>query len=119
MSCNDCNQTATSVVNHGHVEDFSTSGFSTNQAVTSMPRFDGYTAALIKFCAGASVSGNQVCFEAPVFGRICVPLPIPIPVGASVKACGETCGSFIPTGLKVTIYINNAPVYTKVVVGSC
>jgi hypothetical protein len=35
-----------------------------------------------------------------------------------VKACFKTCGSFIPTGFKVTIYINGRAVFTKVV-GRC
>jgi hypothetical protein len=120
MSCNCENQTASTEAAHPHVTDFSVAGFANTEAASSMPSFDGYMAAAIKFCAAASTQpGNKVCFTAPVFGSLCITLPIPIPAGASVKACGETCGSFIPTGLKVTIYLNNAPVFTKVVVGSC
>lgn len=118
MSCQ-CQSQAANVAAAAHVTDFSAAGFTDDDAV-AMPSFDGIQAALIKFCAAASVdSSGKVCFKAPVFGPICVKLPIPIPVNADIKACGETCGSFIPTGLKVTIYLNGSPVFTKVVVGSC
>lgn len=108
------------------VPDFTSAGFTASSEVSAQA--DTFNAALttlqdvealaISGCVTASVSGRNICFTIPIFGRFCFPSPVPIPVNASVKACFQTCGSFIPTGFKVTIYINGRAVFTRVV-GRC
>lgn len=100
------------------VPDFTATGF---RAASSAPvALDGVHALDLSFCVAASTEpGNQICFTVPVFGKYCVTSPVPIPPGAQLKACGQTCGSIIPTGLKVTIYLNGSVIFTTVVWGSC
>ncbi|WP_343622339.1 hypothetical protein [Roseateles puraquae] len=101
-----------------HVPDFSVTGF--RGAAAAPVQLEGIQALDLSFCVEASTAaGNQICFSVPVFGRFCVTSPIPIPAGAQLRACGETCGSFIPTGLKVTIYLNGNVLFSTVVWGSC
>jgi hypothetical protein len=63
----------------------------------------GVEALAISGCVTASVSGNQICFTIPIFGRFCFTSSVRIPIGAQFKACFQTCGTIIPTGVKVTI----------------
>jgi hypothetical protein len=82
---------------------------------------EGVQALKLSACVGASYDSNtnSICFQIPIYGNFCIPSPVHIPVGADLKACAETCGSFIPTGLKVTLSLNGNPIVTKVVWGSC
>ena len=116
MSCS-CNEnTASSTA--GHVPDFTVTGFTHGRS--AHPQLEGVHALDLSFCVAASTeAGNQICFTAPVFGKFCVTSPVSIPPGAQLKACGETCGSFIPTGLKVTVYLNGSAIFTTTVWGSC
>jgi len=101
-----------------HVSDFTVTGFS--GAGAPNVQLDGVQALDLSFCVAASTqAGNQICFTVPIYGKFCVTSPIPIPPGAEIKACGETCGRIIPTGLKVTLYLNGNAILTRVVWGSC
>ena len=75
----------------------------------------------LSVCVGASYdqSNNQICFNIPIYGNFCVTSPVHIPVGGAIKACAQTCGSIIPTGLKATLYLNNNPILTVTLFGFC
>jgi hypothetical protein len=108
------------------VPDFTAAGFTASSEVTAnaetfnaaLATLQGVEALAISGCVTASVSGNQICFSIPIFGRFCFPSPVPIPIGAQLKACFSTCGRIIPTGAKVTIYLNGRAIFTRVV-GRC
>lgn len=120
MSCT-CNEGAssTSAGASGHVPDFTVTGVGRGAAARH-PQLEGVHALGMSFCVAASTEpGNQICFTVPVFGKFCVTSPVSIPPGAQLKACGETCGSFIPTGVKISIYLNGTVIWSGVVYGSC
>ncbi|MEB3316870.1 MAG: hypothetical protein VKO39_01825 [Cyanobacteriota bacterium] len=108
------------------VPDFSATGFTASSEVgISAEAFNAALATLqdvealaLSGCVSASVSGRQICFSIPIFGRFCFPSPVPIPIGAQLKACFQTCGRIIPTGVKVTVYLNGRAIFTKVI-GRC
>jgi hypothetical protein len=113
------------------VPDFTAAGFTASSEVTAnevAANAETFNAALatlqdvealaISGCVAASVSGNQICFTIPIFGRFCFPSPVPIPTRAQVKACFQTCGRIIPSGVKVTIYLNSRAIFTRVI-GRC
>jgi hypothetical protein len=105
------------------VPDFTVTGFGTGSSsiVETHAKLGDLRALKLSVCVGASYNPttNKICFSIPIYGDLCVPSPIHIPVGGDLKACAETCGSFIPTGLKVTIYFNGKAIYSGTVVGSC
>jgi hypothetical protein len=112
------------------VPDFETAGFGGARgggqanAVTQAHAALGDVRALaLSVCVGASynASTNQICFTIPIYGDLCVTSPISIPVGGALKACAQTCGSFIPTGVQVSVYLNNSPnpIFSGTVVGFC
>jgi len=119
-----CNETKQS---HGTalVPDFSARGFTQGTTTTSMEaahaQLKDLRAMQLSVCVGASYnpSTNKICFTIPIYGDLCVTSPVPIPVGGDLKACAETCGSFIPTGLKVTIYLNGNPIFSGTIIGFC
>ncbi|WP_419689729.1 hypothetical protein ACN22W_24515 [Burkholderia theae] len=120
--CENCNQEAEGQ----HVPDFATRGFEeSTQALSSetQAQLQGVEALKLSVCVAASYnqSTNQICFNIPVYGNFCVTSPVHIPVSATIKACAQTCGSLIPHGLKVSIYLNGSstPILTKVVWGRC
>ena len=101
-----------------HVPDFTVSGV--HGAHAANPQLAGVQALGLSFCVAASTeANNQICFTVPVYGKFCITSPVSIPPGAELRACGETCGSFIPTGLKATIYLNGNAIFTTVIWGSC
>jgi hypothetical protein len=79
----------------------------------------GVQALDISACVSATYNGSQICLNFPIIGNICFTAPISIPVNASLKACGSTCGSFIPTGLKITLYVNDVAMWSGVIWGIC
>jgi len=106
------------------VSDFTVSGFNT-EAVSlraeTQKQLENVQALKLSVCVSASynTSTNKICFTIPIYGDYCINSPIPIPVGGELKACAQTCGSIIPTGLKATIYLQGAPIYTVVLWGDC
>jgi len=74
-------------------------------------------------CVGASYNSatNQICFSIPIYGQLCVTSPIPIPGSPSISACAQTCGSIIPHGVQVSVYLNGSttPIYSGTVIGYC
>ena len=115
--------------NDAPVPDFETMGFagggrSGADALTQAHAALGDVKALsLQVCVSASYDSatNEICFKVPIYGNLCVTSPIHIPASASIKACAQTCGSIIPHGLKVSIYLNNGPnpIYSGTVVGHC
>ncbi|GKS76760.1 hypothetical protein AVME950_17710 [Acidovorax sp. SUPP950] len=112
-----------------HVPNFTAVGFAEGSShapalrsnAAGAPNLEGVEALKLSVCVGASYNPttNQICFSVPIYGNLCITSPIHIPVGGQLKACAQTCGSFIPTGLKVTIYLNGNPIYSGTVVGRC
>jgi len=108
------------------VPDFSEAGFTASSEVSAnaetfsaaLATLQGVEALAISGCVAASVSGNQICFSIPIFGRFCFPSRVKIPAGAKIKACYRSCGSPIPTGIIVTFYANDISVFT-IVIGRC
>jgi hypothetical protein len=105
------------------VSDFTTFGFEgeiTSLSAEALEQLEGVEALAIKGCVTASYDSktNKICFKIPVLGSYCFTSPIKIPVGAKLKACFETCGKIIPTGAKVTVYLNDKVLFTKVI-GKC
>lgn len=72
----------------------------------------------LSVCVGASYKNGKVCFNVPIYGDFCIPVPR-IPVNASLRVCAQTCGSFLPTGLKISIYVNGRRVLSRTIVGRC
>jgi len=103
------------------VRDFSIVGFHADTNVPSVPALEGVLALKLSVCVKASCTAgsNQICFTVPAFGDYCVTSPIPVPVGATLKACVQTCGSFIPHGLQCTLYLNDSVLVTKTLWGTC
>ena len=108
-----------------HVPDFSVVGFSAvagaGAGAPGAAVHEGVKALKLSACVSASYNAgtNQICFTVPIYGNYCVASPVPIPVGATLKACVETCGSFIPHGLQATMYLNNNPIFTATLWGTC
>ena len=108
------------------VPDFTADGFTESSEVTAnaetfnaaLATLQDVEALAISGCVTASVSGNQICFTIPIFGRFCFPSPVRLPVNPQLKACFSTCGRIIPTGAKVTIYLNGRAIFTRAV-GRC
>ena len=108
------------------VPDFTAAGFTDSSEVTAnaetfnaaLATLQDVEALAISGCVTASVSGNQICFTIPIFGRFCFPSPVRLPVNPQLKACFSTCGRIIPSGAKVTIYLNGRAIFTRVV-GRC
>jgi hypothetical protein len=102
------------------VPDFSEAGFTASSEVSAnaetfnaaLATLQDVEALAISGCVTASVSGNQICF------RFCFPSPVRLPVNPQLKACFSTCGRIIPTGAKVTIYLNGRAIFTRVI-GRC
>ncbi|WP_271782266.1 hypothetical protein [Aquimarina algiphila] len=67
-------------------------------------------------CITGDINGNKVCVDIPILGNQCFTLPHSIPIGATAQAC--TCGSFIPTGAKVTVKAAGVTLWSKTI-GSC
>lgn len=105
------------------VPDFTVTGFdgASTRLASAHSQLKDVKALKLSVCVGASYnpSTNQICFNIPIYGDICITSPVAIPVGGELKACAETCGSFIPTGLKVTVYLNGTAIFSGTVVGSC
>jgi len=105
------------------VPDFSVVGFAEGRkgVVEAHARLTGLRALRLSVCVGASYNPatNQICFTIPIYGDFCVTSPVQIPIGGDLKACAETCGPIIPTGLKVTIYLNGNPIFSDTIVGNC
>ncbi len=124
MSDCKCNENHDSV-NSQIVPDFTKVGFAPAVAQTHKATADlqsqGVLALKLSACVSASYNQqtNKICFTAPIYGDFCVTSPVTIPAGAEIKACVETCGSFFPSGLKVTIYLNGSVIYSTVLWGSC
>jgi hypothetical protein len=102
-----------------HVADYSVVGFGAKAG--SPPQLDGVLALRLSVCVGASYNQatNQICFTIPVYGDYCLTSPVSIPVSGQLKVCAETCGSFIPTGLKATVYLNGTVLFTATLFGAC
>ena len=104
------------------VANFTVTGVGANsRAVPYIPELAGVQALGLSVCVVASYDSttNQICFTIPIYGNYCVTSPVQIPIGAAIKACAQTCGSFIPTGLKATVYLNDTVIFTTVLFGSC
>jgi hypothetical protein len=102
-----------------HVPDFSTVGFAASSTSAEFkPNLTGIHALRLDLCVSATYQDGKICFDIPVLGHFCVSVPVHIPIGASLKVCGSTCGSIIPTGVKLTLYVNNIAVYSFKI-GSC
>jgi hypothetical protein len=102
------------------VPNFSVVGFEPDTASNQLA-LPGVHALAISACVSGSYnpSTNQICVVFPLIGRICFTSPVHIPVGGEIKVCGITCGTFIPTGVKATVYVNNVAVGTIVIWGHC
>jgi hypothetical protein len=117
-----CNQT-TPPNSQPLVADFTVTGFdgAPSPMAAAHAQLKDVQALRMSVCVGASynASANQICFSVPIYGHLCITSPIHVPVGGALKACAETCGSFIPTGLKATVYLNGSAIWSGTVVGSC
>lgn len=108
----------------GTSRTFSVAGFGgsgANRLAEAHAQLPGLKALQLQACVEASYdsASNQICFTAPIYGHHCVTSPIQIPFGGDLKACIQTCGSLLPTGVKATIYLNNNPIFTVTIFGFC
>lgn len=103
-----------------HVPNYAQTGFG-NVPQQGNVQLEGVEALRMSVCVSATYNaGNrQLCFTIPIYGNYCITIPVSIPISGQLKVCAETCGSFIPTGLKATVYANGAAIYTVVVWGKC
>lgn len=113
----------TGPANQPHVPDFSVAGFdsTSNRLAAAHAQLKDVRALKLSVCVGASYNPgtNQICFSVPIYGDLCITSPVQIPVGGDLKACAETCGSIIPTGLKATVYLNGTAIWSGTLVGFC
>jgi len=119
-NCPDCQAANANTNSTEHVPNFAVTGFSGNsRAVPQLA--EGVHALFLSVCVGANYNSatNQICFSIPIYGNYCVTSPISIPIGGEIKVCAQTCGSFIPKGLKATVYLNDSVIFTTVLFGSC
>ncbi len=74
----------------------------------------------ISGCLTASYNpqSNQICVKLPIVGNQCVTSPVKFPGPVQVQACYATCGSIIPSGVRVTFRVNGTVILTKVF-GKC
>lgn len=105
------------------VPDFTVKGFDgeSSSLAAAHAQLKDVKALKLSVCVSASYnpSTNKICFNIPIYGDFCITSPVSIPIGGELKACAETCGSLIPTGLKVTVYLNGTAIWSGTVVGSC
>ncbi|CAN7669957.1 MULTISPECIES: hypothetical protein [unclassified Acidovorax] len=128
MSDCNCNQNNAND-NSAQVPNFAEAGFAEGnshaQALQAnagvAAQLEGVHALKLSVCVGASynASTNKICFTIPIYGNYCVTSPVHIPVGGQIKVCAQTCGSFIPTGLKATIYLNGSVIANVTLFGAC
>ncbi|MCB0712592.1 MAG: hypothetical protein KDD67_09705 [Ignavibacteriae bacterium] len=106
-----------------HVPNYTVTGFEehSDQIASALASLEGVEALSLSACVGASYNPttNKICFKVPVFGDVCITSPIRIPVGGSLKACVTTCGRFIPTGVKGTVYLNDKAIWSGTIIGFC
>lgn len=113
-----------------HVPNFAAVGFAEgaqhasalqSQAGGGAVHLEGVEALKLSVCVGASYNPatNKICFTIPIYGNYCVNSPFHIPVGGQLKVCAQTCGSFIPTGLKATVYLNGKVIANVTLFGIC
>ncbi|BFO55351.1 hypothetical protein [Acidovorax sacchari] len=127
MSDCNCNSQNNGNQGGGHVPNYGVTGFAAapQNVAPAAPsvNLEGVHALKLSVCVGGSYnqSTNQICFTIPIYGNLCFTSPIHIPVSAQIKVCAETCGSFIPTGLRATVYLNGSsqPSFTVTVFGIC
>jgi hypothetical protein len=108
------------------VPDFTSAEFSpssqtsvqVNTLNTALSTLQDVEALSFSGCVTGKPSGKDICFTVPILGRYCIPSPAPIPANARVVVCFQSCGSSIPTGFRLTIYINAKAVST-IVIGRC
>lgn len=119
-------ENATPASTTAHVPDYSATGFggsttTTNRLTQVHATLPHLHALQLQACVAASYTpgSNQICFSIPVYGDVCITSPVSIPAGGSLRACAQTCGSIIPTGLKATVYLNGNPIYNGTIFGSC
>ncbi|MBV9110748.1 MAG: hypothetical protein JO306_15155 [Gemmatimonadetes bacterium] len=106
--------------------DFETVGFDDTQAdalTQAHAALGDVTALSLKACVTASYdpATRKICFKIPIYGQACVKSPVAIPVGGTLKACVQTCGRFVPTGVQASVYLNDNPhpIYSGTVHGRC
>jgi len=89
----------------------------------ALPFHSSTLAAQIAACVSAAYDGQRICVNFPFVGDICFSVSLPIPAGSSVKVCMETCGFRfgVPPfdGIKASVYVNGADLWTGVIWGSC
>jgi hypothetical protein len=102
-----------------HVANFAVVGFGPTASPTQLT-LPGVQALAVSACVSANYNSStgEICINFPVIGSVCFKIPIPLPAG-ELKVCASTCGTFIPKGLKATVYVNNAAIWTGVIWGSC
>lgn len=121
-NCPTCQAANTNANLTEHVPNFAVTGFTGNtRAAPQIAELAGVNALGLSACVGASYNSatNQICFSIPIYGNYCVTSPIPVPIGGALQVCAQTCGSFIPTGLKATVYLNDSVIFTTVLFGNC
>lgn len=65
-------------------------------------------------CVSVTIQNGQVCLNVPIFGSICIPIPLPFPNGTAAEACIDLCKRFgIPCGVKVTVSVLGQIVASK------
>ncbi|AVS77768.1 hypothetical protein C8246_04240 [Paracidovorax avenae] len=127
MSDCNCNSQNNGTQDGSHVPNFALTGFAAapQSAAPAAPsvNMEGVHALKLSVCVGGSYnqSTNQICFTIPIYGNLCFTSPIHIPVSAQIKVCAQTCGSFIPTGLRASVYLNGSsqPAFSVTVFGAC
>ncbi|WP_019700322.1 hypothetical protein [Paracidovorax oryzae] len=125
--CNCNSQKSNGAQDEDHVPNYALTGFAAapQSLASAAPsvNLEGVHALKLSVCVGGSYnqSTNQICFSIPIYGNLCFTSPIHIPISAQIKVCAQTCGSFIPTGLKATVYLNGSsqPAFTVKVFGVC
>ena len=72
------------------------------------------SSATLDACVSVTVNNGQVCLNVPIFGSVCIPIPLPLPSGTAAQACIDVCTKFgIPCGVKVTVSVLGQVVASK------
>jgi hypothetical protein len=65
-------------------------------------------------CISVTVNNNQVCLDIPIYGKVCIPIPISLPSGTAAEACIDVCKKWgVPCGVKVTVSVLGRVVASK------
>ena len=86
----------------------------TSKGSVTAAALDSGRMSYLSECISVSINNDQVCLNIPIYGQVCITLPIGLPSGTLAQACLNVCTHFgIPTGVTVSIAVAGQTIVTK------